>query len=107
MMYPRSGSKPAILLVTEGWRNRTGVTNQSNGTGEPCGYPERPAIEAINQREILGGIRLFIDIWLMRKPAVDVPRLLHHVLRAAGNVAVKGDGGLSAADDGYPAAGYA
>src|SRR5260364_175744 len=64
-----------------------------------------PAIEASNQREIfLGGIRLFIDFWYLddsKNRPVDVPRLLHHALRAAGaigGVAVEGDGGLGASE---------
>src|SRR5260364_455079 len=64
-----------------------------------------PAIEASNQREIfLGGIRLFIDYRYLddsKNRPVDVPRLLHHALRAAGaigGVAVEGDGGLGASE---------
>src|SRR5260363_363975 len=64
-----------------------------------------PAIEASNQREIfLGGIRLFIVYLYLddsKNRPVDVPRLLHHALRAAGaigGVAVAGDGGLGASE---------
>src|SRR5260364_428279 len=86
-------------------KNLYAIANQKNGIGPLFGCHEQPRHRSEQskrdffRRYTVVICLLFFDGFKNRP--VDVPRLLHHALRAAGaigGVAVEGDGGLGASE---------